>query len=378
MASSEHSSHGSNDDHFHLPPVGGGESQRERFQAREIATVLSHYDLGVITNIREYRRGSRRSPKLRLDTERGTMILKRKSPGYLRARAEAGHALQTRAADAGVPVAALVPLRHGGTLLSLPDVAAGAGAERLYEIFEWVDGSRYERDPAQAEEAGAALARLHAAFAPVRRGDALPIGGFSDTDAVRRSLFLADASASVRLDPAARAELGSLIDALDRHIGRIERKLGEKGLAEQRVSLCHGDFHPGNTLWLGVVLGAVIDFDSARHESVAAEVANALLQFSLKHRVGEDPDAWQVGLDGDRLRAFAEGYRSQPATVPHAEIAPLIPWLMLSAVIAEAAAPIARDGDFAGIPALPFLRATVRLVDWIGERTRAVSSAFGA
>ena len=49
---------------------------------------------------------------------------------------------------------------------------------------------------------------------------------------------------------------------------------------------------------------------------------------------------------------------------------------MISAVISEAAAPIARDGDFAGIPAVPFLRATSRLVDWIAERTRAISTSF--
>jgi hypothetical protein len=141
--------------------------------------------------------------------------------------------------------------------------------------------------------------------------------------------------------------------------------------------VCHGDVHPGNTLWFGVTLGAVIDFDSARYESLAAEVANAMLQFSLKHRVGENPDAWQIGLDIDRLHAFSAGYRSVPATVPHAQLAPLLPWLMMSAVVAEAAGPIARDGDFAGIPAVPFLRATSRCVDWISDRTRAISSTLG-
>ena len=70
------------------------------------------------------------------------------------------------------------------------------------------------------------------------------------------------------------------------------------------------------------------------------------------------------------------GYRSQPATVPLEQVAPLVPWLMMSAVIAEAAAPIARDGDFAGIPAVPFLRATTRLVDWISDRTRAITGVF--
>jgi homoserine kinase type II len=368
---SDRSSHGSNDDHFHLRPADGAiDAQREKFQAREIATVLSHYDLGVITNIREYRRGSRRSPKLKLETERGEYLLKRKHSGHTAARAQAGHALQERASAAGVPVAALLPTRGGATLLEL--------GERLYEVYDWVQGGRYERDPAQAFEAGVALARLHRAFASMEPSADLPRGGFSDTDAVRRSLFLADASASLRVDADGRAAIGGFIASLDAHITRAEKKLAEKGLAAQRPAVCHGDFHPGNTLWSGVRLVAVIDFDSARHESVAAEVANAMLQFSLKHRVGENPDAWQIGLDTDRLRAFCAGYCSEPALVPRAELAPLLPWLMMSAVVAEAAAPIARDGDFAGIPAVPFLRATSHLVDWISDRTRAISGVFNA
>ncbi|MEY2716772.1 MAG: hypothetical protein RIT24_3115 [Planctomycetota bacterium] len=341
---------------------------REKFSAREVAQVLSHYDVGVITNIREYRRGSRRAPKLKLETELGEFMLKRKNAGHSRERAEAGHALQARAAAAGVPVAALVPMRHGATLLALGD--------HLYEMYEWVRGARYERDPEQAREAGIALARLHRAFAPIESSGNLPTGGFSEIEAVRRSLLLADSSARERLHGVDRDAVRSAVANLDEHLERIEQKLVERGLPLQRMSVCHGDYHPGNTLWFGVALGAVIDFDSARHEAIAAEVANATLQFSLKHRVGEDPDAWQIGLDSDRLRAFSAGYRSQPEAVPLGQVAPLVPWLMMSAVIAEAAAPIARDGDFAGIPAVPFLRATTRLVDWISERTRAISGVF--
>ncbi len=358
-------------DHFREPaPESALDAMRERFSAREVAQVLSHYDVGVIGNIREYRRGSRRAPKLKLETERGEFLLKRKNAGHSRDRAEAGHALQARAAAAGVPVAALVPMRHGGTLLVL--------GEKLYEMYEWVQGARYERDPEQAREAGVALARLHRAFSPLEPSGNLPTGGFSEIDAVRRALFLADAAACERLRGNDREAVHACVASLDEHLARIEEKLVERGLPLQRMSVCHGDYHPGNTLWFGVALGAVIDFDSARHESISAEVANATLQFSLKHRVGENPDAWQIGLDSQRLRAFSAGYRSQPAAVPLDEVAPLVPWLMMSAVIAEAAAPIVRDGDFAGIPALPFLRATTRLVDWLSDRTRALSGLFAS
>jgi len=349
---------------------GGSESQREKFEAREIAQVLSHYDLGVIARIREYRRGSRRAAKLKLDTERGEFLLKRKAATHTRERADAGHRLQAHAAEGGVPIAALFLLRRGGTLLELDG--------RLYELYRWVPGARFEHDPAQAHEAGVALARMHRAFAGLEFAAGMPTGGFSETSAVERSLAQAHIAAAARTaGDDERAQLAGFVGSFAQHLARIEKKLLEKGLPLQQVSVCHGDFHPGNTLWFGATLGAVIDFDSARYESLAAEVANAMLQFSLKHRVGENPDAWQIGLDIDRLHAFSAGYRSVPATVPHAQIAPLLPWLMMSAVIAEAAGPIARDGDFAGIPAVSFLRATSRCVDWISDRTRAIASVFG-
>ena len=41
-------------------------SQHERYAPEELAIVLSHYDLGVIEQIRPYTRGSRRAPKLRI------------------------------------------------------------------------------------------------------------------------------------------------------------------------------------------------------------------------------------------------------------------------------------------------------------------------
>lgn len=373
-----------NGDHFHAPrgdetaahdalAQGAAAPVRERFQAREIAQVLSHFDLGVISEIREYRRGSRRAAKLKVSTERGDFLLKRRALGVSlersRERASACHAVQARAAAAGVPVARLERLRSGGTLLEFGD--------RLYELFEWVDGARYGRHPEQARSAGDALARMHRAFEGFELLEELPEGGFSELADVRHALARAQERARERTPAGARAQLDASIAAMSAHLDRVEAKLTTKGLFLQRSSICHGDFHPGNTLWSGDILFAVIDFDSARRESAAAELSNAMLQFAVKHRVGEDPLAWPVGLDAENLRAFADGYAAH-STVPPGEIAPFVPWLMMSAIVAEAAAPIARDGDFAGIPAEPFLRATTALVDWISHRTRAISAVLAS
>ncbi len=364
-------------DHFHAPrgddaaADDAGVAGRERFQAREIAQVLSHYDLGVISEIREYRRGSRRAAKLKVSSERGDFLLKRRALGVgldrSRERASACHAVQARAASASVPVARLERLRSGGTLLEFGD--------RLYELFEWVDGGRYARHPEQARCAGDSLARMHRAFDGFELIEELPEGGFSEFDDVRRALARAHERARDRTAAGGRASLDGSVAAMSAHLDRVEAKLRTKGLWLQRSSICHGDFHPGNTLWSGDVLVAVIDFDSARRESVAAELSNAMLQFAVKHRVGENPLEWPVGLDAENLRGFAAGYLERSGIAP-GEIAPFVPWLMMSAIVAEAAAPIARDGDFAGIPAEPFLRATTALVDWIAHRTRAISAVL--
>jgi Ser/Thr protein kinase RdoA (MazF antagonist) len=362
-------------DHFHAPRPSAQPEQpgrvvaREKFSAREIAQVLSHYDIGVIQEIREYRRGSRRAAKLKLVAERGEFLLKRRAVGRLfdsdRARAAASHKLQQFATRSGVPVAGLVALKSGGTLLEF--------GGRLYELYQWVPGARYARHAEQARAAGIALARMHGAFANVELLEELPLGGFSEPDPVRAMIEQARERARPRTAEADHEMLDGSVEQLLSHLLRIEAKLQARGLPLQRTAICHGDFHPGNTLWFGDTLGAVIDFDSARHESVAAEIANACLQFSVKHRTGENPLDWPVGLEPENLRAFVAGYAAAPA-IDLREIAPLVPWLMMSAIIAEAASPIARDGDFAGIAPAPFLRATANLVDWIALRTRAVSA----
>lgn len=364
-------------DHFHASRSArsaterGKAEERERFHAREIAQVLSHYDLGVIREIREYRRGSRRAAKLKLVSERGDFLLKRRALGRVfdsdRERAAASHRLQGLAAQGGVPVAALMALRSGGTLLQFDG--------RLYELYQWIPGSRYARHAEQARAAGIALSRMHGAFAAVELLEELPLGGFSEFDSVVTMLEKARESACARVDDAARASIERSVAALTTHMRLVETKLMERGLPLVRSSICHGDFHPGNTLWYGDTLGAIIDFDSARRESVAAEVANACLQFSVKQRIGEKPDSWPIGLDPDTLQAFVAGY-SAASAVDLRAIGPMVPWLMISAVVAEAASPIARDGDFAGIPAAPFLDATSALVDWISQRTRAISALF--
>ena len=53
--------------------------EQATFDAAELAVVLSHYELGVIESITDFPRGSRRSPKVGIVSERGKFLLKRRS-----------------------------------------------------------------------------------------------------------------------------------------------------------------------------------------------------------------------------------------------------------------------------------------------------------
>ena len=51
-------------------------SEREKFHTEELVVVMSHYDIGFIQAIREFPRGSRRAPKLRITSDMA-------APGYV-------------------------------------------------------------------------------------------------------------------------------------------------------------------------------------------------------------------------------------------------------------------------------------------------------
>ena len=54
---------------------------RERFSAEELAVVLSHFDIGIVESVTEYPRGSRKAPKLLIQSDQGKFLLKRRARG---------------------------------------------------------------------------------------------------------------------------------------------------------------------------------------------------------------------------------------------------------------------------------------------------------
>src|SRR5262245_21845719 len=123
----------------HIGPAYEDVAHRERFDAHELAMVLSHYEIGVIEHLRNFPRASPRSHKMRIKTGKGEYLLKRRAPGlddpY---RVAFAHELQLHLARRNYPVPGLAGTRgDNNSMLQFNG--------RVYELFNYIHGTRYER-----------------------------------------------------------------------------------------------------------------------------------------------------------------------------------------------------------------------------------------
>ncbi|EQD46648.1 aminoglycoside phosphotransferase, partial [mine drainage metagenome] len=130
-------------------------SDREKFGTDELAMVLSHFDIGVIEAIKDFPRGSRKAPKLLIQTERGEYLLKRRAKGKDDPfKVAFCHALQLYLAQKQFPLPHLVGTRkeNNSMLQTMGNV---------YELFEYIRGSGYDNSPEATYDSGRILALYH-------------------------------------------------------------------------------------------------------------------------------------------------------------------------------------------------------------------------
>jgi aminoglycoside phosphotransferase (APT) family kinase protein len=195
----------------------------------------------------------------------------------------------------GIPVPAARFLDESRTILSTP-----------YIVIDYVDDAvqlvDYVNDPAQraspppigvARQLAAALAKIHAVDVAAAEVSFLP-----RQDERMRALL---ARAGGRLDPTTTE--GRAVSLLTAAL--------PLALRNQRV-LLHGDFWPGNTLWKGNHLVAIVDWDDAAIGDPLADVANCRLEL-----------LWAYGAE-TAIR-FTEQYRRAApgvdlSTLPHWDV----------------------------------------------------------
>lgn len=329
----------------------------------ELARVLSHYDTGVVRSITPIRRGVGSAVKWAVMCERGPRILRRFPLGV----DEPGLALikwvQNEARAAGFPVPPVVPPRAGTDMIRLDG--------RLYEMAQFVPSSGFDASPAGASAAGGLLRKLHDWLATQK--PSIPIAAPSSARGFHRALRV-------------QTELVTAREKLGRDSGPTLRELGALySLAAERAAaagadawptqLVHGDWHPGNLLFDGHRVVALIDFDSIRLGSRGMDLAYGTLQFSIT-RSESPPASWPAGADEARLAAFVHGYEAGgPGPVSRGELDALV-WLMIEALIAEVIGPVAASGDFGGLDGLGVVRMVHAKAVWLRDRQAELMRHF--
>jgi hypothetical protein len=89
---------------------------------------------------------------------------------------------------------------------------------------------------------------------------------------------------------------------------------------------------------------------------------------------GHDPEQWPAGLDEGRFKRFFRGYETVKDCVISTAELEAAPWLMIEALIVEAAIPIAATGSFAGLSGLGFLRMVDAKAAWLQQQAERLSS----
>jgi homoserine kinase type II len=349
--------------------LSGGKSRksdRQQFAADELAIVLSHYKIGVIEKIKEFPRGSRKAPKLLVKAERGPFLLKRRALGKDEPEKVAFcHGIQLHLASRQFPLPHLIGTRKdNNSMLRL--------GEYTYELFEYIQGTPYDQSLEATQDSGKILALMHKLLKDYKY-DAAAVTGSSYHAA--KSVYNACRTIPTTLarrNPNQTGEQAQknakLVNELQAYYDDAVQRVEAAGMLDWPRQIVHSDWHPGNMLFRGKRVVAVIDYDTARVHQRIIDIANGALQFSILGG-GEDPLTWPEGIDLARFKRFLMGYDAVPDVVLTQAELKVVPWLMIQALIAEAVIPVAKTGMFARMEGPVFLEMVRRKCVWMLEQS---------
>ena len=211
---------------------------------------------------------------------------------------EGGVSAETTLLDIEQPdgrIEELVVRRHGSRDLDAnPNVA---GDEYRLLTCLYASGLAVP-EPYYVDEIGTILGSPCIVIAFVDGTDTIEAGNLNDSLA-QMAVFLADLHRLDGNDPALsflpdpqRTVATALVNPPERLDGSLSEGLIREALLaswppkrEQERSVLHGDYWPGNVLWRGGKLAAVIDWEDAGAGDPLADVANARLEILWQHGV---------------------------------------------------------------------------------------------
>lgn len=313
----------------------------------EITVACARYGLDDVRRADTLGAGSGGSPKTVLTLADGTrLLLKRRGPGHDDpSLVRFTHDIQHELAAHAYPVAPLRQTLDGESMLTLDG--------QIYELFEFVVGSAYDRRLASTSDAGRGLAFFHKILAK-----------HIPKERPARAIYHDAAQVHVHLDRLAGDDQAT--PSLASLYADAAARVADLGLDAWPRQIIHGDWHPGNMLFRRGKVAAVLDYDAATMGPRAADIAYGGVQFSMTSSP-TGPSDWPEESDLRRLGAFFTGYEEVPGgVISKAEIEAL-PWLMVEALIAEAAFGV-QGGRFGPYESPPFLNAIRAKATWIVRR----------
>ncbi len=341
-------------------PRGGA-----HFSSEELAQVLSHYEIGVIHQVKHLSAGNKRAPKMVIICEQGKFLLKRRPKGkddlY---RVSFAHSVQSHLADKDFPVTTLVTTRdQDSTILQLN--------RHIYELFQFVTGFRYDGSAEATVDTGRQLARFHEYLSDFAVEPQPPKGSFHDSTTVRRHLR----TTGTEKGPGPDKKLLKVTESLMTFYNDASVHVNELGFDSWPEQVVHGDWHPGNMLFNDHRLAAVLDFDSVKVAPAVTDLANGMLQFSI---VGDRPNPadWPDYFDQAKLLQFLNGY-CEVIELGKSELDSLLD-LMIETMIAEAMLPVAATGFFGNLSGVDFLSMIVRKTEWLDKNREKLTEAMQA
>jgi Ser/Thr protein kinase RdoA (MazF antagonist) len=335
------------------------------FSTEELVRVLSHYDIGIIIQIKPLSGGNKRALKMAVVSEQGKFLLKRRPKGKDDlCRVAFAHAVQSHLATKAFPVTSLLATRDkNNTLLQLN--------HHIYELFKFVTGTRYDGSEEATIDAGRQLAKFHRHLADFAYASA--IGGlkscFHDSSTVRRHLKTLSSDRPTNPNKKLRNTAEALLTLYNESSVRVN----ELGFDSWQHQVVHGDWHPGNMLFSKHKLAAVLDFDSVRIAPPLTDLANGMLQFSIVAN-RPNPNDWPDYFDQDKLIQFLNGYRGV-INLDENKLDSLVD-LMIETMIAEAVLPIVATGFFGHLSGTDFLEMILRKANWLKKNRKELTEGI--
>ncbi len=333
-------------------------SDREKFGVEELAMVMSHFEVGIISAIKEFARGSRKAPKLLIQTDKGEYLLKRRAKGKDDPfKVAFSHAMQLFLASKQFPLPHLIGTKKdNNSMLQLHGT--------LYELFEYIRGTSYDNSLEATYDSGKILGLYHKLLRDYTAEFEPPSGSYHNSRAINTSIEQIPFTFT-RLDRMrniTQEQVTGTMEFLRSAYVEACNKVNTAGLNEWPLQIVHCDWHPGNMLFRNKKVVAVIDYDAARLQQRIIDLANGVLQFSI---IGgtDDPATWPDYVDESRFKRFIRGY-DDVDVISTAELE-IIPWLMIEAMVAESVLPIAATGSFGRIEGYGFLQMIERKIRWV-------------